>query len=89
MKFIVVFALAIGLCAWTGDVRAQGSTETDRAAPEAVYRATGGGDWADNGNWLSAAPLGDWYRVETNEQGLLRVADGDSGAELRARAGTD
>ena len=73
MRFLTVSALAAGLCAWTGDVRAQGSAATDRAALEAVYRATGGGDWTDSDNWLSAAPLRDWSGVETNEQG--RVTD--------------
>ena len=35
------------------------------------YRATGGDDWTDNANWLSAAPLRDWHGVETNEQGRV------------------
>ena len=71
MRFLAVFALTIGLCAWTGDVCAQGSAETDRAALEAVYRATRGDDWTANGNWLSAATLGNWYGVETNGQGRV------------------
>ena len=71
MKFLAVFALTIGLCAWTGDVRAQGSAETDRAALEAVYRATRGADWTANDNWLSAGMLGNWYGVETNGQGRV------------------
>ena len=71
MRLLAVFALAASLCAWTGDARAQGSAETDRAALEAVYRATGGDDWTDNANWLSDAPLRDWHGVETNEQGLV------------------
>ena len=66
-----MFAIATGLCAWTGNARAQGSAESDRAALEAVYRATGGDDWTDNANWLSDAPLRDWHGVETNEQGRV------------------
>ena len=66
-----MFAIATGLCAWTGNARAQGSAESDRAALVAVYRATGGDDWTDNANWLSAAPLRDWHGVETNEQGRV------------------
>ena len=65
-------SLALGVVAvWAGlaaDVAAQGSTATDRTALEAIYRATGGDDWTDNTNWLSNAPLEDWYGVE--------VADG-------------
>ena len=71
MRFFTVFALAAGLCAWTGDVRAQGSAATDRAALEAVYRATSGDDWTDNTNWLTDAPLRDWYGVEANGQGRV------------------
>ncbi len=52
MRPLAVFALAIG-CAWTGDARAQGSAETDRAALVAVYRANGGADWTNKANWLS------------------------------------
>ena len=71
MRFLAAFALAAGLCAWTGDARAQGSAETDRAALVAVYRATGGNDWTNNTNWLSAAPLEDWYGVEVNRDGRV------------------
>ena len=71
MRFLTVSALAAGLCAWSGEVRAQGSAATDRAALEAVYRATGGDHWTNNDDWLSAAPLGDWYGVGTNEQGRV------------------
>ena len=74
MRFLAVFALAAGLCAWTGDVRAHGSAETDRAALVAVHRTTGGDGWTNNDNWLSDAPLGDWYGVETNEPELLFMA---------------
>ena len=52
---------------WAGvaaEVAAQGTPPTDRAALEAIYRATGGEDWTNNTNWLSSAPLEDWYGVE-------------------------
>ena len=71
MRSLAVFALAIGWCAWTGDARAQGSAETDRAVLVAVYRATRGADWTNNANWLSDKPLEDWYGVETDEQGRV------------------
>ena len=71
MKFLALCAIATGLCVWSGEIRAQGGAEADRAALEAVYRATGGDDWTENDNWLSAAPVGDWYGVETNEQGRV------------------
>ena len=71
VRFLAVFTLAAGLCAWTGDARAHGSAETDRAALVAVYRATGGDDWTENAKWLTDAPIGGWYGVETNEQGRV------------------
>ena len=71
MRFLTVFSLIAGLCASAGDAWAQGSAETDRAALEAVYRATGGDDWTDNTNWLTDAPLKDWYGVEANGQGRV------------------
>ena len=59
-----VVAIWVGLAA---DAVAQGSAATDRAALEAIYRATGGDNWTDNTNWLTAASLGDWYGVEVSD----------------------
>ena len=68
-------SLVLGVVAvWAGlaaDAVGQGSAASDRAALEALYRATGGDNWTDNTDWLSATPLGDWYGVETNEQGRV------------------
>ena len=62
--FLAVVAVWMGLAA---EAVAQGSTATDRAALEALYRATGGDGWTDNTNWLTDAPLGNWFGVEANE----------------------
>ena len=43
----------------------------DRAALAALYEATAGPNWIDNTNWLSEAPLGDWYGVHTDEFGRV------------------
>ena len=40
----------------------------DRAALVALYNATDGDNWRYNDNWLSDAPLGDWYGVITDEE---------------------
>ena len=48
-----------------------GSQATDREALEALYNATGGPDWINNTNWLSAAPLGEWYGVDTDRDGRV------------------
>ena len=43
----------------------------DRAALEALYEATGGPGWDDNENWLTDAPLGEWYGVTTDADGRV------------------
>ena len=40
-----------------------------RAALIALYDATSGASWKDNGNWLSEAPVKQWYRVFTDCNG--------------------
>ena len=44
----------------------------ERAALVALYEATDGPNWIDNTNWLTDAPLGDWYGVETDGAGRVR-----------------
>ena len=43
----------------------------DRAALVALYHSTGGDNWRRNDNWLSDAPLGQWYGVDTSAQGRV------------------
>lgn len=52
-----------------------GSTNpsTDRAALTALYEATNGAGWKNSDNWLSDAPLTQWYGVEVDAFG--RVAE--------------
>lgn len=40
-----------------------GPQADDRAALVALYRATGGDNWRRNDNWLSNAPISEWYGV--------------------------
>ena len=56
-------------------VGAQGISETDRAALEALYQATDGPNWGDNTNWLTDAPLGEWHGVATDEGGRVTSLD--------------
>ena len=44
---------------------------TDREALAALYEATDGPNWINNENWLSDAPLGEWYGVETDGTGRV------------------
>ena len=47
------------------------SNKDDWRALVALYKATDGDNWTSNRNWLSDRPLGEWYRVYTNEQGRV------------------
>ena len=47
----------------------------DRAALVALYNATDGPNWVDNTNWLTDAPLGEWYGVETDTVGRVTGLD--------------
>ena len=44
---------------------------TERGALIALYEATNGGYWKRSDNWLSDAPLDDWYGVETDANGRV------------------
>ena len=55
---------------------AQGSVEVtvakpDQAALVVLYEATNGPNWVNSDNWLSDAPLGDWYGVRTDTSGRV------------------
>ncbi len=43
----------------------------DRAALEVLYRATDGPNWTNSENWLTDAPLEDWYGVDTDATGRV------------------
>lgn len=43
----------------------------DRAALVALYEATNGPNWNDGTNWLTDAPLGEWYGVEVARAGRV------------------
>ena len=44
---------------------------SDREALEALYHATGGANWINRTNWLSAAPLSEWFGVVTDGNGRV------------------
>ncbi len=45
----------------------------DRDVFFAFYHATGGPNWTNNTNWLSEAPLDEWYGVATDSDGRVRT----------------
>ena len=68
----VTWLLAVSLqCLLIADAQAQGSVAADREALEALYEATGGPEWSDRANWLSEAPLGEWFGVVTDGDGRV------------------
>ena len=56
---------------------AETSAETDRQSLMAFYEAAGGPGWKDNTNWLTDAPLGEWFGVNDRR----RRAGGRPGLE--------
>ena len=44
---------------------------SDREILEALYDATGGPNWTHSDNWLTDAPLGEWYGVKVDDQGRV------------------
>ena len=55
----------------TVDATVPQTVASDRAALVALYNATGGPNWWNNTNWLSNAPLGEWYGVGTDISGRV------------------
>ncbi len=45
--------------------------DLERAALIALYEATDGPNWVNSDNWLTDAPLGDWYGVYTDADGRV------------------
>ncbi len=65
--------------------------ETDREALAALYNATDGENWEYSVNWLSDAPLGQWFSVITNDDGRvtgLELWDNDLSGEIPAELGS-
>ena len=61
---------------WGFDIGAPAQTQDDeettaRDALVALYNATNGANWANNTNWLSDKPLGEWHGVSTDAEGRV------------------
>ena len=73
----LVTGVAVGAATITASAGSgQGTAEItvmdpDRAALVALYEATDGPNWVNNDNWLTDAPLGDWYGVDTDVSGRV------------------
>ena len=47
----------------------------ERPVLEVLYDELGGDNWADNSNWLTDAPLDEWYGVSTDTDGWVVTLD--------------
>ena len=71
--------LLLGIVGWSfacGDTTTEPSlpadpAELERAVLRILYDATGGGEWTQSDNWLSAAPLGEWHGVTVAADGRV------------------
>ena len=50
-------------------------SDVDRAVLVALYEATDGQGWIENGGWLSDGPVGQWHGVTTGESGRVTALD--------------
>ena len=65
-KGVATIAASAGAARGTAEITVQ---NPDQAALVALYNATDGPNWVNNENWLTDAPLGDWYGVGTDASG--------------------
>ena len=70
--------LDIPSCA-PSDAHVSKDVQISRDALVALYNATDGPNWENNGNWLSDKFIGEWYGVVTDEQGrVIKLALGEN-----------
>ena len=55
----------------TATVTVDQSANPDRAVLMTLYETTDGPNWLNNENWLTDAPLRDWYGVDTDASGRV------------------
>ena len=55
----------------SGSTRITVVENPDRAALIGLYEATDGPNWVNSENWLTDAPLGEWYGVDTDGSGRV------------------
>lgn len=73
---VEVTAVADGL---TGSAVLAVVENPDRAALVALYEATDGPNWTKSDHWLTDAPLGNWYGVETDDSRVVALHLGGNG----------
>ena len=87
----LVTGVAVGVATITASAgSAEGAAEVtvadlDRAALVALYEGTDGPHWVNAENWLTDAPLGEWYGVDTDNSGRVVRLDLDGRWDSDAR----
>ena len=75
-KITATLATITGTATISGEATVRvGSGITEREALVALYNATDGPNWVDNTNWLTDAPLAQWYGVDTDNAGRVVSLD--------------
>ena len=69
-----------GIQDWLGGIPDYSISTCSEARPEwyvlgELYNSTNGAEWTNNDNWLSEAPLDQWYGVTTDEDGRVTALD--------------
>ncbi|MXW16167.1 MAG: hypothetical protein F4X60_03870 [Gemmatimonadetes bacterium] len=83
---VATIAATAGDARGTSAIAVSDPDNPDRAVLVALYEATDGPNWVDSRNWLTDAPLRDWYGVETDGSG--RVVQLDLGGRWDGEAQT-
>ncbi len=68
LEGMATITAAVGEASGTSEITVE---NPDRAALVALYEATDGPNWRNSENWLTEAPLGEWFGVETNREGRV------------------
>ena len=68
-SFALVAVLSVGVACAQENPSPAGSS--DRATLMALHNATDGSNWANNTNWLSDRPLGEWHGITTDANGRV------------------
>ena len=68
LEGMATITAAVGEASGTSEITVE---NPDRAALVALYEATDGPNWINSENWLTDAPLGEWFGVETNREGRV------------------
>ena len=59
----------------TFDLTVRPEPSPDRHRLVVFHEAMGGEDWTNSSGWLSQAPIGEWFGVETDEEGRVTALD--------------